>query len=111
MIGIFLLSVLLLLVVVLFLLLFLLYLNIPVPCLRISHIWVHKLYYESRALFYITNLQIYDKDKREQVRIMILYKHTMDSYTFLFYLVDPKIGRSQVVQAQVAYMYVQVVSE
>ena len=61
----------------------------------ISHIGVHKLYYDTRALFSRTNLQIYDKDKIEQVKVILLYKYTMDSNTLLFYPTLPEIGHSR----------------
>ena len=40
----------------------------------------------------------------------MFYKSAIDSDTFLFGPTKPKIGHSQVRQAQVAYTYVQVVA-
>ena len=42
------------------------------------------MYYETSDLLSITNLQIYDRDKYEQVKVIISYKSAMDSNTFLF---------------------------
>ena len=43
-----------------------------------SHIGVHKVYYETRALFSSTKSQIFDKEKCEKVKVILLYKYTMD---------------------------------
>ena len=43
-------------------------------CLRISHIGVHEVYYDTRALFSSTKLQIYDGEKHGQVKLVLLYK-------------------------------------
>ena len=59
-----------------------------------SHIGIHKVYYETRALFSSTKSQIYDKDKREQVKVVLLYKSAKDSNKFLFEPTVLKIGHS-----------------
>ena len=41
-------------------------------CMRISHIGVHKVYYETRDLFPSTKSQIYDKEKRNKVKVVML---------------------------------------
>ena len=74
--------------------------------LRIYHIGVHTVHYDTHALFSSTKLWIYYKKKNEQVRIIISYKSAMDSNTFLFYPTDPKIGHSQVGQTQVTSTYI-----
>ena len=71
--------------------------------LIIYHIVLHKVYYETRALFSGTNLRIYDKWKREQVKVILFYKSLMESNTLLFDPTDHKIGHSRVGQAQVAF--------
>ena len=80
-------------------------------CLRISHTVLYKFYCENCALFSITSSQIYNKEKHEQVKIIILYKSAMELNIFLLGTAVPKIGHSQVGQAQVASMYVHVVSQ
>ena len=55
--------------------------------LIISRIGVHKTY----ALFPSTSSQIYNKEKREQVKAIICNKSAMDSSTFLLEPVKPKI--------------------
>ena len=79
--------------------------------LRISHIGVHKAYCDTFALFSSTKFLIYDKEKGEQVKVIILYKYTMDLDIFLFEPTDPKIGYSWVGHDQVMYMYVHVVAQ
>ena len=49
--------------------------------LRISHIGLHELYYETRALLSRNKSQMYDKEKHEGVKVIILYKSTMESKT------------------------------
>ena len=78
---------------------------------HISHIGVHKVYYETSDLFSITKSQIYNKDKHEPVQEVSFYKPSMESNTFLFDTNVPKIGNIQVVYAQVTYTYVQVVPQ
>ena len=56
--------------------------------LRISRIGVHK----TRYLFSITSSQIYNKEKLRQVKAILFNKFAMDSDTFLFKTVKPKIG-------------------
>ena len=75
----------------------------------ISHIGLHKVYYDTHALFSSTKLRIYDKYKRKQVKVIIWYKSMMDSNTFLFDPTEPEIGHIRVGQAKVSYTYVQVV--
>ena len=62
--------------------------------LIISHIWVHKLYYETHDLFSSTKSQIYDKNKHEQVKVIILYKAAMGSNIFLLNPAELKIGHT-----------------
>ena len=64
--------------------------------LRIYHIGVHKEYYETRFLFSITNSKIYNKEKCEQVKVLIFYKSTTNFNTFLFDPPVTEIGHSQV---------------
>ena len=72
--------------------------KLPVPYIpRISHIRVHKLYYENCALFSSTKTQIYDKEKCDQVKVVLLYKSAIYPNTFLFDPIDPKMGHIQVV--------------
>ena len=56
--------------------------------MRIYHIGVR----DTRDLLSITISQIYDKEKREQVKAIIFNKFSMDSNTFLFGPTKPKIG-------------------
>ena len=77
--------------------------------MRISHIGVHTLYYETHGLFSSTKFLINDKEKRNQVKVIILYKSAMVSDLFLFEPAIPKIGQSQVGQDQATSTYVQVV--
>ena len=79
--------------------------------LIISHIGVHKLYYDTQDLFLSTKSKIYDKEKRKQVKVIIFYKSTIEYNKYTFDPTKPKIGHSRVGQDQVAYMYVQVVSQ
>ena len=58
--------------------------------IRISHIGVYTVYYETRAIFSSTNSQIYNKEEREHVKVIIPYKSVMDSNTFLFESARPK---------------------
>ena len=62
--------------------------------LRISRIGAYTLYYETRTLSSITKSLIYNKEKREKVKIIILYKSAMDSNAFLFEPANPKIGHN-----------------
>ena len=59
-----------------------------------SHIRVLTLYYENGDLLSKNRVQIYDKDKHEQVTVIVLYKSEMGLITFLFDTTDPKIGNS-----------------
>ena len=86
-------------------------LNLVLSSLRIYHIGVHKLYYETCALFSSTKSRIYDKEKHKQVKVIIFYKSAMDSNTFLFDPIVPKIGHIRVGQAQVASTHVQVLAQ
>ena len=45
---------------------------------RISHIGVHAVYYKTSALFSSIKSQIYNKDKREWVKVIISYTSAMD---------------------------------
>ena len=74
--------------------------------MRISYIGVHKVYYETRDFFLSTKWKIYDKEKREQVKLVLLYKSAMELNIFLFDTTVPRIGYSRVGQAQVASAYV-----
>ena len=67
--------------------------------------------YETCALLSINKLIIYDKDKRDQVKVIIFYKSVMNSNAFWFNPANPKIGHSQVIQDQVVSTYVKVVSQ
>ena len=64
-------------------------------CQIISHMGVNKFYYDTRYLFSSTKSQIYNKDKREQVNVLLLYKYATDSNTFLFETTKPKIGHNK----------------
>ena len=79
--------------------------------LTIYHIIAQTIYYDTCDLFSITKSQIYNKDKHDPVKLFLLYKSTMESNTFLFDTNVPKIGNIQVVYAQVAYTYVQLVPQ
>ena len=79
--------------------------------LIMSHIGVHKVYYETCALFSSTKLRIYNKDKHKQEKLVLLYKSTMELNTFLFESAVPKIGHDLVGQDKVAPTYVQVVAQ
>ena len=46
----------------------------------------------TRALFSSTKSRIYDKEKLEKVKVILFYKLAMDSNTFLFEPIVPKIG-------------------
>ena len=61
------------------------YLIIPI-------IGVHKVYYETHALLSSTKLRIYDKYKRDRVKVILFYKSEMESNKFLFNTTVPKIG-------------------
>ena len=78
--------------------------------MRISHIGVHTLYYETRALFSFTSSKIYNREKHELSKVIIFTKYAMDSNTFLFEHADPKIGHNRVSQAQVESTHVQLVA-
>ena len=43
--------------------------------LRIYHIKVHTVYYDTRDLFSSTKLKIYNKEKLYRVKVIILYKY------------------------------------
>ena len=81
------------------------------PTLRISHIKVHKVYYETRDLLSSTKSKIYNKEKRKQVKVVLMYKSGTNSNKFLFDPTAMKIVHSRVGEAQVVSMYVQVVSQ
>ena len=74
--------------------------------LKISYIRVHKLYYENHALISCTRSKINEKEKFEQVKVIIFNEYAMDSNTFLIDSDKPNIGHSQVLQTQVAPKYV-----
>ena len=69
------------------------------------------MYFWNRDLFSSTKSQIQDKEKREQVKVIILYKSVMKLNTFLFGPVNLKIGRSRFGQAKVASTYVHALSQ
>ena len=69
------------------------------------------MYYYTRGLFSITKLQVYDKEKRDQVKVVLLYQSVIESNTFLFDPAVPKLGHSQVGQDQVVYTFVQVAAQ
>ena len=69
------------------------------------------MYCDNSTLLSSTESRIYDKDKHERGKVIILYKSGMDSNIFLFDPADPKIGLSQFVQAQVVPTYVQAVAQ
>ena len=69
------------------------------------------MYYETRAVFSSTTLRINNKDKREQMKVVLYYKSEMGSNTFLFDTTVPEIGNTRVGQAQVASTYVQLVAQ
>ena len=71
-----------------------------------SHIEVHTVYYKPRALLPINKLKIYDKDKRKQVKVIILYKSAIELNTFLFEPAEPKTGHSKFYQDQVTFNYI-----
>ena len=77
----------------------------------ISHIGVHKLHYETHALFGSTESQIYDKEKPDHVKVIISYKSAMDLNLFLFHPTNPKMGHSSVGQAQVVSTYVHTLAQ
>ena len=54
------------------------------------HIRVHKVYYETCDLFSSTKSQLYNKDKRGLVKVIILYKFVLDSNALLF---DPTVPK------------------
>ena len=56
--------------------------------------WVHKVYYETCALFSSTTSQIDNKYKREQMKLVLLYKSVIDLNKFLFDTTVPKIVHS-----------------
>ena len=60
--------------------------------MRISRTGVHTVHDETRDFFSRTKYQIYDKDKYDQVKVIIPYKYNMDSNTFLFHPARSKIG-------------------
>ena len=62
--------------------------------MRTSRVRAYTVYYDTRNLFSITKSQIYDKNKRDKVKIIILYKSVVESSTFLSENADPKIGHS-----------------
>ena len=62
--------------------------------IRISHIRLHTVYYETHALLPITKSWIYYKEKRNEVKVVISYKYSTGSNTFLFDPADPKICHS-----------------
>ena len=79
--------------------------------MRISHIRTYTFYYSNRYFFSSTYSIIYDKDKHNQMKLIISYKYVMDSNTFLFDSDRPKICYIQVQQALFSSMYVQSVPQ
>ena len=69
------------------------------------------MYYETHTVFSSTKLRIYDKDKRKQVKVVLLYKSVTNLNTLLFNHIMPKIGHSQVGQTQVMSRYIHVVAQ
>ena len=49
-------------------------------CLIISHTRVHIVYYDNSALFSSTKSQIYDKDKRGQLKVIILHFYKCQTF-------------------------------
>ena len=72
---------------------------------------MHKVYSDTHDLFASTKSQIYDKERRNQVKVIIFYKHVIESNTFLFGPTDMKIGHSLVSQDQVVPTYVHTVAQ
>ena len=62
--------------------------------LRISPIKVHTVYYETWDLFSSTKLRIYDKEKRDQEKVIPPYKSAMDLNKFLSETAELKICHS-----------------
>ena len=58
--------------------------------MRTYHTGVHKVCGDTSALFSITKLLIYFKEKRKRVKEFIAYKSAVDSNTFLFDSARPK---------------------
>ena len=58
-----------------------------------------------------SSLQIYDKEQRKQVKVILLYKSAKDSVTFLFDSTELKIGHIRVRRTELVSMYAQVVSQ
>ena len=79
--------------------------------LIVSHLWVHKVHYDTSALLSSTKSWIYDKDERDPVKLTVSFKYTKDSSTFLFEFAVLIIFHSWVLQVQLESMYVQVVSK
>ena len=75
--------------------------------LRIIHIGIHKVYYETHDLFSSTKSQIYDKEKHKRVKVITSYKSTMGSNKCLFDPTKPKIGHIQLSQDKVTSTYAQ----
>ena len=73
----------------------------------ISSIRVHTVYYENSTLLSTNNSWVYDKEKHEHVKVFILYLFSNDSNTLWFESTRPTKCHSWVYQAQVLYMYVQ----
>ena len=78
------------------------YFGLVLKLMIISHIGVNTVYYETCDLLSSNKLFIYDKEKRDYVKVIILYKFAMDLNRFLFDPTEPKICHSRVIQAQVA---------
>ena len=77
----------------------------------ISLIRVHKVYYETRALFLSTKLRMQDKDKHEQVNVIIFYISDIDSSKVLFDTTETKMGHIQAGNAKVPFTYVHVAAQ
>ena len=75
----------------------------------LSYIRVYKVCYETSDLFSSTKSQIYNKDKREWVKVVILYKPAMDLNILLFEAANLKIGRIR--KYYVTSTYVQAVAQ
>ena len=69
------------------------------------------MHYETRALFSSTKSWIYDKEKFEQVKVILFYKYVMELNTFLFDPTVPEIDHSRFGHAQVTSTYVQAVAQ
>ena len=63
-------------------------------CRKKFRLCLEQVYYETCASFSSTKYKIYDKEKSEKVKVIILYKYKMDSNKFVFDPTRPKIDHS-----------------